>query len=133
MIKLSEEAKKAYAKYVDPVTGLLNIDPSLPENVKEAFEFFNSEGINILELNIDDELDTDLDEDDEEFTDEELEDDEDEDEDFEDEEFEEIGEGEEIDNEDEADEDAEETETLDINAEVTEEEQNNLTDLNNMF
>ncbi len=53
MIKLSDEAKKAYAKYVGP-DGRLIIDPSLPDNVKEAFEYFNNEGINILEMEIPD-------------------------------------------------------------------------------
>ncbi len=53
MIKLSEEAKKAYAKYVD-ANGRLIIDDSLPEELKETFEFFNEKGINILEMNIDD-------------------------------------------------------------------------------
>ena len=62
MIKLSDEAKKAYSKFVKP-DGSLIIDPSLPENVKEAFEYFNKEGINILELNIDDEIDTEFEED----------------------------------------------------------------------
>ena len=33
MIKLSEEAKRAYAKYVGP-DGRLIIDPSLPDKVK---------------------------------------------------------------------------------------------------
>lgn len=52
MIKLSDEAKKAYAKYVGP-DGKLVIDDSLPEDLKETFQFFNDEGINILEMNID--------------------------------------------------------------------------------
>lgn len=73
MIKLSEEAKKAYAKYVGP-DGRLIIDDSIPADLKETFQFFNEKGINILEMNIDDSsaetldndveiLDTDSDED----------------------------------------------------------------------
>lgn len=53
MIKLSEEAKKAYAKYVGP-DGRLIIDDSLPTDLKETFQFFNEKGINILDMNIDD-------------------------------------------------------------------------------
>lgn len=54
MIKLSEEAKQAYSKYVGP-DGRLIIDESLPEDMKETFKFFNDKGINILEMNINDE------------------------------------------------------------------------------
>lgn len=54
MLKLSEEAKRAYAKYVGP-DGKLIIDDSLPDDMKEAFQFFNDKGINILEMNINDE------------------------------------------------------------------------------
>ncbi len=53
MIKLSEEAKKAYAKYVGP-DGRLIIDDSLPADLKDTFQFFNEKGINILDMNIDD-------------------------------------------------------------------------------
>ena len=122
MIKLSEEAKRAYAKYVGP-DGRLIIDPSLPDKVKEAFEYFNNEGINILELNIDDEIETEF-EDDESF---------DEDENFDEEEEEE----DELDDEDfeEDDEFEEDTESADVelNTEITEAEQANLNDLNNLF
>ena len=54
MIKLSDDAKKAYAKYVGP-DGKLIIDDSLSDDMKETFQFFNDRGINILEMNIDDE------------------------------------------------------------------------------
>ena len=54
MLKLSDEAKRAYAKYVGP-DGKLIIDDSLPDDMKEAFQFFNNKGINILEMNINDE------------------------------------------------------------------------------
>ena len=118
MIKLSEEAKKAYAKYVGP-DGRLIIDPSLPDKVKEAFEFFNKEGINILELNIDDEIETEF-EDDESFDENESDEFDDEDDGL-DEEFEE----DEFSEEDSGD--------LELNNEVTETEQANLNDLNNMF
>jgi len=51
MIALSPEAKQAYAKYVGP-DGKLIIDDTVPENLKETFQFFNDNNINILELNI---------------------------------------------------------------------------------
>ena len=54
MIKLSDDAKKAYAKYVGP-DGKLIIDDSLSDDMKETFQFFNDRGIIILEMNIDDE------------------------------------------------------------------------------
>lgn len=47
MIKIDEETKQALAKYVGP-DGRLIIDDNLPDDIKEAFEFFNQEGINIL-------------------------------------------------------------------------------------
>ncbi len=47
MIKIDEETKQALAKYVGP-DGRLIIDENLPDDIKEAFEFFNQEGINIL-------------------------------------------------------------------------------------
>lgn len=53
MIKLSEEAKQKYAKYVGP-DGKLIINDSLPDELKETFQYFNDNNINILELNIDD-------------------------------------------------------------------------------
>lgn len=55
MLKLSEEAKRTYAKYVGP-DGKLIIDDSLPDDIKETFQFFNDKGINILEMNINDEI-----------------------------------------------------------------------------
>ena len=124
MIKLSEEAKKVYAKYVGP-DGRLIIDPSLPDKVKEAFEFFNNEGINILELNIDDEINTELDNDESVDT-EEIEEDEDDD-------LEEFEEDTEDIEDDEEDSDEEDSNELELNKEVTETEQANLNDLNNMF
>lgn len=51
MIELSTEAKQAYAKYVGP-DGRLIIDESLPDNIKNAFKYFNDNDINILELNM---------------------------------------------------------------------------------
>ena len=53
MIKLSDEAKNFYAKYVGP-DGKLVIDDSLPNDLKETFQYFNDKGINILEMNVDD-------------------------------------------------------------------------------
>ena len=55
MIKLSEEAKAKYAKYVDQ-NGRLIVDESLPEDVKKAFNYFNSKGINVMELSVDDDI-----------------------------------------------------------------------------
>lgn len=49
MIKIDEETKQALAKYVGP-DGRLIIDDNLPDDIKEAFEFFNQEGINILDF-----------------------------------------------------------------------------------
>jgi len=49
MIKIDEETKQALAKYVGP-DGRLIIDENLPDDIKEAFEFFNQEGINILDF-----------------------------------------------------------------------------------
>ena len=49
MIKIDEETKQALAKYVGP-DGKLIIDDNLPDDIKEAFEFFNQEGINILDF-----------------------------------------------------------------------------------
>jgi len=136
MIKLSEEAKQAYAKFVGP-DGKLIIDPALPDKVKEAFEFFNEEGINILELNIDDELDTEF-EDDEPFdlddpdnrnneSENELEDDEFVFEEVEDDGIDDTVDEDDIDDEDEDDED------LSLDNEVSESDQKNLNDLNNLF
>lgn len=51
--ELSEAAKAKYSKYVGP-DGKLIIDDSLSDNLKEAFQFFNDKGINIMEMNIDD-------------------------------------------------------------------------------
>ena len=56
MIKLSDAAKQKYAKYVGP-DGKLIIDDSLPDDIKEAFKYFNDRNINILELNVDDNID----------------------------------------------------------------------------
>lgn len=69
MLKLSEEAKKKYAKYVGP-DGKLIIDDSLPEEVKESFQYFNDNNINILELNVDDNITSEYDEEEEELLDE---------------------------------------------------------------
>lgn len=55
MLKLSDEAKAKYAKYVD-ANGRLIIDDSLPEDVKKAFNYFNSRNINIMNLNVDDDI-----------------------------------------------------------------------------
>jgi len=52
MVRLSEEAKALYAKYVGP-DGKLTIPDYLPEEVKESFQFFNDHNINILEMNLD--------------------------------------------------------------------------------
>ncbi len=71
MLKLSEEAKAKYAKYVD-ANGRLIIDETLPEDVKNAFNYFNSKGINIMELNVDDDAIIDLPEEESEDLDEEL-------------------------------------------------------------
>ena len=49
MIKIDEETKQALAKYVGP-DGRLIIDENLPDDIKEAFEFFNLLGINILDF-----------------------------------------------------------------------------------
>ena len=49
MIKIDEETKQALAKYVGP-DGRLIIDENLPDDIKEAFAFFNQEGINILDF-----------------------------------------------------------------------------------
>ena len=49
MIKIDEETKQALAKYVGP-DGRLIIDDNLPDDIKEAFKFFNQEGINILDF-----------------------------------------------------------------------------------
>ena len=49
MIKIDGETKQALAKYVGP-DGRLIIDENLPDDIKEAFEFFNQEGINILDF-----------------------------------------------------------------------------------
>lgn len=68
MIKLSEEAKAKYAKYVDQ-NGRLIVDESLPEDVKKAFNYFNSKGINVMELSVDDDI-IDLPEEEEEYDDE---------------------------------------------------------------
>ncbi len=57
MVSLSPKAKAKYAKYVGP-DGKLIIDESLPENIKEAFQFFNDRNINILEMNIDPHIET---------------------------------------------------------------------------
>ena len=46
---VDEETKQALAKYVGP-DGRLIIDENLPDDIKEAFEFFNQEGINILDF-----------------------------------------------------------------------------------
>lgn len=51
MISLSPRAKEAYAKYVGP-DGKLRIDETVPENLRETFQFFNDNNINVLELNI---------------------------------------------------------------------------------
>ncbi len=55
MIKLSEEAKAKYAKYID-ANGRLIVDENLPEDVKKAFNYFNSKGINVMELSVDDDI-----------------------------------------------------------------------------
>lgn len=55
MISLSAEAKQKYAKYVG-ADGKLIIDESLPDELKEIFQYFNDRNINILELNINDEV-----------------------------------------------------------------------------
>ncbi len=55
MLKLSEEAKAKYAKYID-ANGRLIVDESLPDDVKQAFNYFNSKGINIMELSVDDDI-----------------------------------------------------------------------------
>lgn len=55
MLKLSDEAKAKYAKYVG-TDGKLIIDDSLPEDLKETFRFFNEKNINVLEMNINDDI-----------------------------------------------------------------------------
>ena len=52
---LYEEAKAKYAKYID-ANGRLIVDESLPDDVKQAFNYFNSKGINIMELSVDDDI-----------------------------------------------------------------------------
>ena len=52
MISLSEEAKRVYAKYVGP-DGKVAIQDFFPEELKEAFQYFNDNNINILEMKID--------------------------------------------------------------------------------
>lgn len=49
MIKIDEETKALLAKYVGP-DGKLIIDESLPDDIKESFQFFNDEGVNILDF-----------------------------------------------------------------------------------
>ncbi len=61
MISLSPKAKEVYSKYVGP-DGKLIIDESVPENLREAFQYFNDNDINILELNVEKDYTT-LDED----------------------------------------------------------------------
>lgn len=53
MIKLSDAAKQEYAKYVG-ADGKLRIDDTVPENLREIFQYFNDRGINILKMEIDD-------------------------------------------------------------------------------
>ncbi len=55
MLKLSDEAKAKYAKYLD-ANGKLIIDDTLPEDVKKAFNYFNSRNINIMQLNVNDDI-----------------------------------------------------------------------------
>lgn len=55
MIKLSEEAKQHFSKYVGP-DGKLIIDDSVPQELRETFQFFNDKGINILDMNINDDI-----------------------------------------------------------------------------
>ncbi len=71
MIRLTDEAKAKYAKYVDE-NGRLIIDDSLPENVKKTFQYFNARGINILTLNVDDDDTDEFDEEEEELADDSL-------------------------------------------------------------
>ena len=52
MIRLSEEAKSIYAKYVG-ADGKVIIQDFFPDELKEAFQHFNDNNINILEMNID--------------------------------------------------------------------------------
>lgn len=56
MIKLSDAAKEKYAKYVGP-DGRLIIDETVPEKLRETFQYFNDNNINILQLNVDDTID----------------------------------------------------------------------------
>ena len=73
MIKFDEDIKTICAKYVG-ADGKLIIDDSLPENIKQSFEFFNSRNINIMELNIDDsDINNNYDEPDDSFLDNEFE------------------------------------------------------------
>jgi len=55
MIKLSDEAKKYFSKYVGS-DGKLIIDDSVPLELREQFKYFNDKGINILEMNINDDI-----------------------------------------------------------------------------
>ena len=72
MIKIDDETRQAIAKYVGP-DGRLIIDESLPEDIKEAFQFFNDEGVNILDFGTDNELHLHVeDEEDDEIDDEEI-------------------------------------------------------------
>jgi len=55
MIKLSDEAKREYAKFVGS-DGRLRIDDTVPEQMREVFQYFNDKGINILEMQVDDDV-----------------------------------------------------------------------------
>ena len=58
MIKIDERAKELLSKYVGP-DGKLIIDESLPDDIKESFQYFNDENVNILEFGQGEELDLD--------------------------------------------------------------------------
>ncbi len=76
MIKIDERAKELLSKYVGP-DGKLIIDESLPDDIKESFQYFNDENVNVLEFGQGEELDLDpsteeFEPDDEEVTEEEM-------------------------------------------------------------
>lgn len=55
MIKLSDQAKREYAKFVGS-DGKLRVDDTVPEELREVFQYFNDKGINILEMQINDDV-----------------------------------------------------------------------------
>ena len=55
MIKIDDRAKELLSKYIGP-DGKLMIDESLPDDIKESFQYFNDNDVKILEFG-QDELD----------------------------------------------------------------------------